>query len=57
MAAAMGASPVFAWANALAGDVDGSVEQTRSLVAATDDDAILDALTAAGVRIDDLLPY
>ena len=56
MVATMGASPAFAWANALA-PVSGDTEDARTLVAATPDDWILDEIAGSFVDLDQLLPY
>jgi hypothetical protein len=56
MVAGMGASPEFAWANAMA-PVAADAEDVRTLVAATPDDRILDEIGAASVDLERLLPY
>jgi hypothetical protein len=55
MVAALGASPIFAWANALAPDVDGSAAETRLLVKAASDAAITEAFRAANLRVEAFL--
>ncbi len=54
MVAAMGASPIFAWANALASDVDGSDQTTIELVASASDDVIATAIARSDLQVDDL---
>jgi hypothetical protein len=55
MVAAMGASPAFAWANALAPDIGGTADEIRTLVASVSDDRIAAALDAAGNPFETLL--
>ena len=56
MVAAMGASPAFVWANALAPDFGGSAQVIRALVEETSDSAILMTFSIGG-SIEALLPY
>lgn len=57
MVAAVGASPTFAGANALAPAVDGSAKAIKDIVRAVLDDMLIDQIRRAGVRIEDLQPY
>ena len=56
MVAGMGASPAFAWANAMAAVSDDD-QDVRTLVAATPDDRILDEIGGESVDLGQLLPY
>jgi hypothetical protein len=55
MVAAIGASPVFAWANALARDVDGSAAAMMQLVERTTDKMIAGAIANSRLSIDDFV--
>ena len=57
MVAAVGASPTFAWANALAPVVNDSTTDIRAIVRAVPDEVLIDQIHRTGVRIEDLLPY
>lgn len=57
MVSCVGASPAYAWALALAPDVDGSDVERQAIVADVPDQDLVDALERERIRIDDLLPY
>lgn len=56
MVAGIGASPAFAWANAMA-PMSSDAEDVRTLVAATPDDRILDEIGRESLDLEQLLPY